>query len=162
MLFCCKKFFTPAQLLMLYTGLIHPRLQYCSHIWATSSYASLLDRVESKVFCLINDLILTSTLDSLRLPWKVALLSLFYRYYHGQCSRELADCVPRPLGCPQATCQATSSHELSVALSNSYTGCFSDCFFPTASRLWNSLPSSVSQLLQPFSFQEAGLTFSGN
>ena len=142
-LFRCKKFFTPAQLLKLYTGLIRPSLEYCSHIWGASSYTSLLDRVESKAFRLINDPTLTSTLDSLTLRRKVASLSLFYRYYHGRCSRELAECVPPPLGRPRGTRQATSSHEWSVALSNPHIGRFGDCFFPTVSRLWNSLPSSV-------------------
>ena len=53
-------------------------------------YISLLDRVESKAICLIGDPSLTLTLDPLSLRRKVASLSLFYRYYFGHCSDELA------------------------------------------------------------------------
>ena len=142
-LFRCKNFFTSAQLLQLYTGLIRPRLEYCSHIWGASSSTSLLDRVESKAFCLIDYPDLTLNLDSLALRRKVASLSLFYRYYHGRCSSELAACVPPPLGRPRATRQANTSHERSVALTNPRIGRYGDCFFPSVSRLWNSLPSTV-------------------
>ena len=54
------------------TGFIRPCLEYCSHIWGTSPYTSLLDRVESKAIRLIGDLSLTSTLDPLSLRRKVA------------------------------------------------------------------------------------------
>ena len=80
-LFRCKQYFNSAQLFKLYTGFIRPCLEYCSHIWGSSPYTSLLDRVESKAICLISDPSLTSTLDRLSLRRKVASLSLFYRYY---------------------------------------------------------------------------------
>jgi len=142
-LFRCKNFFTSAQLLKLYIGLVRPRLEYCSHIWGGSPYTFLLDRVESKAFRLIDDPTLTSSLDSLSLRRNVASLSLFYRYFHGHCSEELASCVPPPLRRPRSTRQATTSHRFSVDIANSRINRFSDCFFPTVSRLWNSLPSSV-------------------
>ena len=47
-LFRCKQYFNSAQLFKLYTGFIRPCLEYCSHIWGSSPYTSLLDRVESK------------------------------------------------------------------------------------------------------------------
>ena len=97
-LYRCKTFFSSEQLLKLYVGMIRPCLEYCSHIWAGSSAVSLLDGVERKAFRLINDSSLTSSLDSLSLRRKVSCLSLFYRYYHGYCSQELAGCVPPPLG----------------------------------------------------------------
>ena len=77
-LFRCKQYFNSAQLFNLYTGFIHPCLEYCSHIWCSSPYTSLLDRVESKAICLTGDPSLTSTLDPLSLRRKVASLSLFY------------------------------------------------------------------------------------
>ena len=42
-------------------------LEYCSHIWGSSPYTSLLDRVESKAIRVIGDPSLTSTLDPLSL-----------------------------------------------------------------------------------------------
>ena len=145
-LFRCKNYFTSTQLLKLYVGLIRPRLEYCSHIWGASSYTSLLDRVESKAFRLINDPVLTSSLDSLSMRRKVASLSLFYSYFHGCCSRELASCVPPPMRRPRSTRQATNAHLHSVEIVNSRIGRHSDCFFASVSRLWNSLPSSVFPL----------------
>ena len=53
-LFRRKQYFNSAQLFKLYTGFIHPCLEYCSHIWGSSSYTSLLDRVESKAIRLIS------------------------------------------------------------------------------------------------------------
>ena len=131
------------QLFKLYTGFIRPCLEYCSHIWGSSPYTSLLDRVESKAIHLISDPSLTSTLDPLSLRRKVASLSLFYRYYFDHCSDELAACIPPPMARPRSTRQATFAHNYSVELSNARINRFSDGFFPSTSHLWNSLPSAV-------------------
>ena len=144
-LFRCKQYFISAQLFKLYTSFIHPCLEYCSHIWGSSPYPSLLDRVESKVIRLIGDPSLTSTLDPLSLHRKVASLSLFYRYYFGHCFDELAACIPPPMARPRSTRQATFAHNYCVELSNARINQFSDGFFPSTypPPLWNSLPSSV-------------------
>ena len=76
-LFRCEQYFNSAQLFKLYTGFIRPSLEYCSRIWGTSPYTSLLDRVESKAIHLIGEPSLTSTLDPLPPRRKVASLSLF-------------------------------------------------------------------------------------
>ena len=123
----------------MYTGFIRP----FSHIWGSSPYTSLLDRIESKAIRLIGDPSLTSTLDPLSLRRKVASLSLFYRYYFGHCSDELAACIPPPMARPRSTRQATFAHNYCVELSNARINRFSDGFFPSTSHLWNSLPSSV-------------------
>ena len=142
-LFRCRQYFSAAQLFKLYTGFIRPCLEYCSHIWGSSPYTSLLDRIESKAIRLIGDPSLTSTLDPLSLRRKVASLSLFYRYYFGHCSDELTACIPPPMARSCSTRQATFAHNYCVALSNARINRFSDGFFPSTSHLWNSLPSSV-------------------
>ena len=142
-LFRCRKYFSSDQLFKLYIGLIRPCLEYCSHIWGGSSSASVLDRIESKAIRLINDRNLTDPLDPLPLRRKVASLSLFYRYYFGHCSSELYDRVPQPLPRPRCTRQAVASHRYSVELCNPRIERYSNCFFPTTSRLWNSLPADV-------------------
>ena len=48
-------------------GLIHPCVEYCSHVWGGSPCTRLFDRVEAKAFCLVRDVRLTSSLDSLSL-----------------------------------------------------------------------------------------------
>ena len=142
-LFRCKKYFTSEQLLKIYKGLNRPRLEYCSHVWGASSYTYLLDRVESKAIRLIGDASVTSSLDSLSLRRKVASLSLFYRYYFGRCSDELAGCIPPPLARPRNTRQAASMNGYAVEICNPRVGRYSDCFFYSTSLLWNSLPNSV-------------------
>ena len=145
-LYRCKHYFNSQQLLKLYISMIRPSLEYCSHIWGSSSSVYLLDRVESKAFRLINDPSLTSSLDSLSLSRKVSALSLFYRYYHSHCSSELVRCVPRSLPRPRVTRQSSSAHEFSVHLENNRINRASDCFFPSTSILWNGLPSHVFPL----------------
>ena len=142
-LFQCKQYFNSAQLFKLYSGFIHPCLEYCSHIWGSSPYTSLLDRVESKAIHLIGDPSLTSSLDPLSLIRKMAPLSLFYCYYFGLCSDELAACIPPPVAWSRSTQQASFTHNYCVELSNARINLFIGGFFPSTSRLWNSLPSSV-------------------
>ena len=159
-LFRCKQYFNSAQLFKLYISFICPCLEYYSHIWGSSPYTSLLDRVESKTIRLIGDPSLTSTLDPLSLRRKVASLSLFYCYYFGHCSDELATCIPPPMARPRSTRQALFAHNYCVELSDARINRFIDGFFPSTSRLWNFLPSSVfpaSFNLSSF-LQKAGLS----
>ena len=143
MLYRCRNYFSPEQLLRLYKGFIRPRLEYCSHIWGGSSSTYLLDRVESKAFRLIHSPTITSTLPSLSLRRNVASLSLFYRYYFGQCSRELAECVPPPKVWPRHSRLAAASHQYCVETGCSRIVRSGTSFFPFTARLWNSLPASV-------------------
>ena len=99
--------------------------------------------VESKAIRLTGNPSLTSTLDPLSLRRKVASLSLFYHYYFGHCSDELAACIPPPMARPRSTRQASFAHNYCVELSNARINQFSDGFFPSTSCLWNFLPSSV-------------------
>ena len=103
----------------------------------------LLFLIGLKAIRLISDPSLTSTLDPLSIRRKVASLSLFYRYYFGHCSDELAACIPPPMARPRSTRQATFAHNYCVELSNARINRFSDGFFPSTSHLWNSLPSAV-------------------
>ena len=117
-LFKCRNFFSSAELLQLYVGLIRPCVEYCSHVWGGSPYTRLLDRVEAKALRLVGDVRLTSSLDSLSLRCSVASLTIFYRIYFGYCSHELRSIIPPPLPRPRSTRQATSSHSFCVRLSN--------------------------------------------
>ena len=142
-LFRCKQYFNSAQLFRLYTGFFRPCLEYCSHIWGSSSCTSLLDRVESKAIRLIGDPSLTSTLDPLSCRRKVAFLSLSYHCYFGHCSDDLATFVPPPMARPRSTRQVSFAHDCCVELSNARINRFSDGFFLCTSCLWNTLLSSV-------------------
>ena len=99
--FWCKQYFN----LLNYSNCILVLFVHAWNLWGSSPKSSLLDRVESKVICLIGDPSLTSTLDPLSLRRKVASLTLFYHCYFGHCSDELATCIPPPMARPHSTPQ---------------------------------------------------------
>jgi hypothetical protein len=141
-LFRIRHYFTPEQLLAIYKGFIRPCMEYCSHVWGGSQATRLLERIERRAMRLINSDYLCRSLDSLSLRRTVGALTIFYRYYHGYCSEELAACIPppvRPTG--YRTRQAVAMHEWCVQLPDPAIKCYDNSFFPAVSRLWNSLPS---------------------
>ena len=72
-------------------------MEYCCHIWAgaPSCYLDLLDKLQKRI-CRIVGPSLAASLEPLAHRRNVASLSLFYRYYFGRCSSELAQLVPLP------------------------------------------------------------------
>ena len=91
------KFLSPEVVFYLYKSTICPCMEYCCHIWASapSCYLDLLDRLQKRI-CRTVGPSLAVSLDSLAHCGNVASLSLFYRYYFGRCSSELAQLVPLP------------------------------------------------------------------
>ena len=59
------EFFSSSHLVTIYKSQICPSLEYCSHLWgsAPKSTLCLLDKVESKAICLINNPNLTKSLQ---------------------------------------------------------------------------------------------------
>ena len=70
----------------------------------------------------------------------VASLSLFYRYYFGRCSSELAELVPLPYSRGRSTRYSDRLHDFSVTIPRCYKDVSVNSFFPRTARLWNSLP----------------------
>ena len=93
----CIKFLSPEVALYLYKSTIHPCMEYCCHVWAgaPSCYLELLDKLQKRI-CRTVGPSLTASLEPLAHCRNVASLSLFYRYYFGRCSSELAQLVPLP------------------------------------------------------------------
>ena len=91
------KFLSPEVALYLYKSTIRPCMEYCCHVWAgaPSCYLDLLDKLQKRI-CRTVGPSLAASLE----PWahrrNVASLTLFYRYYFGRCSSELAQLVPLP------------------------------------------------------------------
>ena len=74
-------------------------MEYGSHVLGGSTHTALLNWVESKAVRLITSPPLTDCLDSLSHRRNVASLSVFYRYFHADCSSKLANCMsPSLLG----------------------------------------------------------------
>ena len=92
-------YFSPSKLLTIYNSQVCPSLEYYLHVWggAPKSSLHLLDRVQSKVICLINNPNLTNSLKSLPHLCLVADCSIFYRHFQGHCSQEIRNIIPDPV-----------------------------------------------------------------
>ena len=86
-----RGFFSSSHLLSIYKSQIRPSLEYCSHVWggAPKSTLCLLDKVQPKAIRLINNPILTKSLQPLSHRRLVGDLSIFYRYFHRHCCQEI-------------------------------------------------------------------------
>ena len=115
--------FSSSHPLSIYKSQICPSLEYCSHVWggAPKSTLCLLDKVQSKAICLINNPNLTKSLQPLSHRRLVGDLSIYYRYFNGHCSQEIRDNIPVPLRRVRTT--RSSTHSLSFA------SFFLDCGF---------------------------------
>ena len=135
------KFLSPEVALYLYKLTRCPCMEYCCHVWAgaPSCYLDLLDKLQ-KWICRIVGPSLAASLEPLAHRQNVASLSLFYRYYFGRCSSELAQLVPLPFSRGRSTRHSDRLHDFSVNISKCYKDVYVNSFFPCTAKLWNSLP----------------------
>ena len=80
-----------------------------------SYYLELLDKLQKRI-CRTVDPSLAAYLEPLAHPRNLASLSLFYRYYFGRCSSELAQLVPLPYSRGKCTRYSDSLHDFSVTI----------------------------------------------
>ena len=116
-LFRTRKLYTSEQLLVLYKAQIRPTMEYCSHVWgnAPKHTLRLLDSIQKRAIRLIGDPELSKTLDTLDNSRRVGELSLYYRYFHGKCSADLASLIiPKAVHNRRRT---NGSHRYKVQLS---------------------------------------------
>ena len=95
-LYMAQHFLTPESILYMYKSTIWSCMEYCSHIWGgapRSHGLNLLAIVQKRVVSLVGSG-LSSDLPALSHRRDVASLNLFYKYYYGKSSSELADLVP--------------------------------------------------------------------
>ena len=116
-------------------------MEYCCHVWAgaPSCYLELLDKLQKRV-CRTVGPSLTAFLEPLAHRGNVVSLSLFYRYYFGRCSSELAQLVPLPYSRRRSTRYSDRLHDFSLIIPRCYKDVYVNSFFPRTARLWNSLP----------------------
>ena len=138
---CSMKFLSPEVALYLYKSTICPCMEYCCHVWAgaPSCYLELLDKLQKRI-CRSVGPSLAASLEPLAHHRNVASLSLFYRYYFGRCSSELAQLVPLPYSPGRSTRYSDRLHDFSVTIPRCYKDVYVSSFFPRTARLWNSLP----------------------
>ena len=108
-------------------------MQYCCHVWtgALSCYMELLDKLQKWICRTVGPSLATS----LEPCSNVASLSLFYRYYFGRCSSELAQMVPLPFSQGRSTCYSDRLHDFSVTIPKCYKDVYVNSFFPRTARL---------------------------
>ena len=137
-LICSMKFLSHEVVLYLYKSTIRPCMEYCSHVWAgaPSCYLELLDKIQKRI-CKTVRPSLAAFLEALAHHQNVASLSLFYRYYFGRCSAELANLVPLPYSRGRSTHYSDRLHDFSVTFPRCYKDVYVNSFFPCTARLWN-------------------------
>ena len=134
-------FLSPGVALNLYKSATRPSMEYCCHVWASapSCYLELLDKLQ-KWICRTVGPSLAASLEPLAHRRNVASLSLFYRYYFGRCSSELAQLVPLRFSRGRSTRYSDRLHDFSVTIPRCYKDVYVNSFFPCTARRWNSLP----------------------
>ena len=134
-------FLSPEVALYLYKSTIRPCMEYCCHVWAgaPSCYLELLDKLQKRI-CRTVGPSLAASLEPLAHRQNVASLSLFYRYYFGRCSWELAQLVPLPFSRGRSTRYSYRLHDFSAMIPRCYKDPYVNSFFCRRARLWDFLP----------------------
>ena len=138
------KFLSPEVFLYLYKSTIRPSMEYCCHIWAgvPCCYLELLDKLQKRI-CRTVGPSFAASLEPLAHCRNVTSLGLFYRYYFGRWSSELAQPVPLPFSRGRPTRYSYRLHHFSVTIPRCYKDGYINSFFPRTVRLWNYLSIEV-------------------
>ena len=123
------KFLSAEVALYLYKSAIRPWMEYCCHVWACvpNCYLELLDKLQKRI-CRTAGPSLAASLEPLAHRRNVASLSLFYRYYFGKCSTELAELVPLPCSRGRSTRYSDRLHDFSVTSPRCYKDFYDNSF----------------------------------
>ena len=115
-------------------------MRYCYHVWAGAPICclELLAKLQ-KWICRTVGTSLAASLEPLAHRRNVASLSLFYRYYFGGCSFEVAQMVLLPYSQERSTHYSDRLHDTSVTIPRCYKDVCVNSFFLRTARLWNSL-----------------------
>ena len=108
----CMKFLSPEVALYLYKFTIGSCMEHCCHAFAgaPSCYLELLDKLQKRI-CRTVGTSLAASLEPLAHRRNVASLSVFYSYYFGRCSSELAQLVRLPFSRGWSTCYSDRFHD---------------------------------------------------
>ena len=138
-------FLPPEVALYLYKSTMWPNMEFCCYVWAgaLNCYLIMLDKLQKRI-CMTVGPSLAAFLEPLAHRRNVTSLSLFYRYYFGRCSSELAQLVPLLYFRGRSTRYSDRLHDFSVAIPRSYKDVF--VFFSRSAGLWNFLPAECFPL----------------
>ena len=146
------KFLSPEVALYLYKSTICPCMECCCHVWtgALSCYLELLEKLQKRICSIVGPSLATS-LEPLAHRRNKASLSLFYRYYFGRYSSELAQLVPLPFSRGKSTRYSDRLHDFSVTIPKCYKDVYVNSFFHRTAKLRNSLPIECFPLMYDLS-----------
>ena len=99
----------------------------------------LLDKLQKQIYRTVGPS-LAASLEPLAHRRNVASLSLFYRYYFGRCSSELAQLVPLYFSRGTSTRFSDRLHHFSYNIPRCYKDVYVSSFFPHTAFLSNSRP----------------------
>ena len=117
--------------LYLYKSTIRPCMENCCHVWvgAPSCYLELLDKLQKWISRIVGPS-LAASLEPLAHRQNVTSSSLFYRYYFGRYSSELAQLVPHPFSRGRFTRYSDRLHDLCVTIPRCCKDVYTNSFFP--------------------------------
>ena len=120
-LICSMKILSLEVVLYFCKSTICPCMEYCCYVWAGAPccYLELLDKLQ-KWICRTVGPSLAASLEPLAHFQNMTRISLFYRYYFGRCSSELAQLVPLPFSQERCTCYSDRLHDFSVTIPRCY------------------------------------------
>ena len=123
-------------------------MEYYYHVWAgaPSCYLELLDKLQKRI-CRTVGPSLVASLEPLGHHRNVASLSLFYRYYFGLCSYELAQLVRLPYSRGRSTRYSDRLHDFSFTSPRCYKDVYVNSFYHHTAEVWNSLPIECFPLI---------------
>ena len=124
------KFLSTLVALFFYQSTIDLCMEYCCHVWAgaPSCYLELLDKLQKRT-CRTVGPSLAASLEPSAHRRNVASLSLFYRYYFGRCSSELAQLVPLLYSRGRSTRYSDRLHDFFVTIPRCYKDVYVRSFF---------------------------------
>ena len=125
------KFCSPEDALYLYKSAIWPCMEYCCYVWADAP-SCCLDMLDKKQELVCRTVGPSPSVSHKHLAdcQNVASLSIFYRYYFGIYSSELAALVPLPISCRRSSCYSNRLHNFSVTVYRCYKDIYVKFFFP--------------------------------
>ena len=143
-LFHSAKFLPPEVAQYLYKSTIPPCTEYRCHVLACarSCYLELLDKLQKQI-CRTVAPSLAASLESLAYHRNVTSLNLFYSYYFGRHSSELALLVPLAFSQGRSTRYSDRLHDFSFTFPRCLKDFYVNSFFPHTARLRSSLPMVI-------------------
>ena len=128
------KLLSPEVTLYLYKYTMRPCMEYVVTSGLVPLVATRIVRNCLQIYRTVGPSLAASLETFARLKmWPV--LSLFYRYYFGRCSSELAQLIPLPFSRGRSTCFSDRLHIFSVAIPRCYKDIYVNSFFYRTARL---------------------------